>query len=252
MRVFLADDDPVTLKLLEALLKAFDDVEIVGTANDGDLAAELIPYLAADLVLLDACLPGCSGLDLARQLNGPNRPEIVFVTAFHQFAAEAFELDAADYLLKPVSAARLALAVARARRRMGLSQAQPPTAATVRSQPTYPTSLWVPHRRGALRINVDTIDWVEAAGDYVILHTASRAFMTRATMNSLEASLDPAIMMRVSRSAFVRIGAVTAIERVARRKLLLRLASHATVAVGETYARDVMAAFGLLRPLAAE
>lgn len=255
MRVLLVDGDPIPLKLLEKQLRTFPDIESVDVVDDGDLAAELIPRLAPDVIFLDVRLPGRSGLDLARLLSGPERPEIVFVAASNNFATEAFELDAADYLVKPVQASRLAVAVSRARRRRTLrtrASAATPAGWDRLAPASYAASLWVPHKDEILRIDVKTIDWIEAAGDYVVLHTATRSLMARATMSGLQDCLDPSVLMRVSRSAFIRPGAVVAVERAGRGKLVLRLAGEISLPVGPTYTRDVISVFSFLRPLAAE
>jgi len=114
MRVLIVDDEPVARDRLRLLLSAFDDIQIVGEAEDGEQAMERIGELQPDLVLLDIQMAGCSGIEVASSLPSP-RPKIIFCTAFDQYAVDAFELCAVDYLLKPVNRTRLALAIERAR-----------------------------------------------------------------------------------------------------------------------------------------
>ncbi|RYG15540.1 response regulator, partial [bacterium] len=173
LRVFLADDEPLALGRLRTLLEAAPDVEVVGTAQDGDEAAAEIARLTPDLAFLDIRMPKQSGLPLARSLRDVVSTEVVFVTAFDHFALEAFEADAVDYLLKPVDADRLAIALMRARRRRAIvdPRAAPDLRAPADAELNY-EGFWVERRKGGrIWIPLSVILWIEAARDYVILHT---------------------------------------------------------------------------------
>ena len=122
MRVLLVDDEQLALDRLCALFKDIDEVEIVGQARDGEAALTAIGQLSPDLVILDIQMPGRSGLRTAAEMPEEHRPEIVFITAHEQYAPDAFDVDAADYLLKPVRFDRLRQAVNRARRRQEIRQ----------------------------------------------------------------------------------------------------------------------------------
>lgn len=125
MRVLLVDDEPLALDRLKVGFDAIEDVEVAGTASDGVEAVEKIRALAPDLIILDIQMPGRSGMEIARALRPEEcRPEVIFVTAFDRFATDAFEVEAADYLLKPVAFDRLRLGVERARRRRALREAE--------------------------------------------------------------------------------------------------------------------------------
>lgn len=263
LRVVLVDDEPLGLERLEAAFEGLTGAAVVGTARDGVEAAETIAALKPDLVILDIQMPGQDGIAVAAGLRAEPRPEVIFVTAFDHYAPAAFEVEAADYLLKPVKFERLRVAVERARRRRemrdgagraaeleralaGLRAARrSPAAATGAS---YDDELWAPGRNGVVRVPVGSIDWIEAARDYVLLHTAVRSHILRATMASLEKRLDPREMLRVHRSAFVRPDAITALQRLGKGLYAVVLRDGTVVQVGPTYAEELLDVLGLDKP----
>lgn len=240
MRLLLVDDEPAALERLTALLTQVSDVEVVGTARNGREAGEAVEALRPDLVLLDIQMPESSGLAVAAALPQEDRPEIVFVTAFELYAADAFEVEAADYLLKPVRFDRLRQAIERARRRRALraAAARADEAATSPADED-PDGFWVQIRSGYIRVPLGDIDWIEAAKDYVLLHTATRSHIHRVTMTALERKLSPAELMRVHRSAFVRPTKVTEVKRLGKGLISLILEDGVNVAVGPSYVNAV-------------
>lgn len=259
LRVLLVDDEPLGLARVAAGFEGMADVTIVGTAEDGEEAIARIAELKPDLVVLDIQMPNLSGLAVAAALDGPNRPEVVFVTAFDHYAADAFEVEAADYLLKPVKFERLRQAVDRARRRremrdatgraaeleMVISQLRNDVRPPQPDGAPYENEFWVPSRQGLLRVPVSSVDWIEAARDYVLLHTATRSHILRATMSGLERRLDPRQMLRVHRSTFVRPAAVAEVQRQGKGLYALALTDGAIVQVGPTYTTALLAALKL-------
>lgn len=255
LRVVLVDDEPLGLERLRAAFEGLAGATVVGVAADGLEAAGVIAALKPDLVILDIQMPGQDGIAVAAGLDAGSAPEVVFVTAFDHYAPAAFEVEAADYLLKPVKFERLRVAVDRARRRRelrdragraaelesvlaSLKAAQRPDAPAA----GYDDELWAPGRNGIVRVPVAAIDWIEAARDYVLLHTSVRSHILRATMASLEKRLDPRQMLRVHRSAFVRPDAITALQRLGKGLYAVVLRDGAVVQVGPTYAEDLLAA----------
>lgn len=240
MRILLVDDEPAALERLSALLAQAPEVSVVGTARNGREAAEAIAALHPDLVLLDIQMPERSGLAVAAALPPEERPEIVFVTAFELYAADAFEVEAADYLLKPVRFDRLRQAIERARRRKAertaFARAEEAEAAPASEDPD---GFWVQVRTGFVRVPLAQIDWIEAAKDYVLLHTATRSHIHRATMNALERRLNPAELIRVHRSAFVRPARVSEIQRLGKGLISLVLQDGVNIAVGPSYVNAV-------------
>lgn len=247
LRTILADDEPLALERLQVFFNDISGAEVVGTARDGREAADLIARLKPDLAILDIQMPEQNGLRVAATLPPDDRPEIVFVTAFEQYAADAFEVEAADYLLKPVRFDRLWQAVERAKRRKYLrtmaGKAEALAAAV--SASGRENGLWVPTRSGSVFVPIETIDWIEAQRDYVMLHTATRSHIVRLSMRALEEKLDPAQLMRVHRSAFARPGHVVEVQRMGKTINALVLRDGAIVQVGPNYSKSVAERLGL-------
>jgi DNA-binding LytR/AlgR family response regulator len=246
MKVLIVDDEPLARERLAFALRDMANVELVGEAADGVEAAEKIALLAPDLLITDIQMPGRTGLAVAAELTGAHRPEVVFVTAHEQFAPDAFDVEAIDYLIKPVRFDRLRQAVTRARRRRAeraaLADAVGPELPTGDVLAATNDVIIVPDSRGDRHVAVQLIDWVEAAKDYVLLHTAQRSHMVRMTMAELERRFDPREMLRVHRSAIVRRGAIRSVERPGRGAIIIELADGVKVPVGPSYLRLVAAA----------
>lgn len=241
MRVLIVDDEPLARRRLAMALDDLSDVEVVGAAADGDEALGMLEALRPDLVFLDVEMPGRSGMSVAAGLTGEHRPEIVFVTAFEHYAPDAFGVDAADYVLKPVRLDRLrqALDRARLRREMRLAHRQSDVRELTADGDRYDQCLWAPERDGMVRVPVDHIDWIEAARDYALLHTRSRSYIVRSTMSALADRLDPNALTRVHRSAFVRFGSIERVIQSPSGLIRLVLSSGAEVQVGPSYAAEV-------------
>src|SRR3954466_10684762 len=238
LRTILVDDEPLALERLQVFFRDIGDVEIVGTARDGKEAAEKIGALKPDLAILDIQMPEQNGLRVAATVgNGEDRPEIIFVTAFEQYAPDAFEVEAADYLLKPVRFDRLWQAVERAKRRKRLRALAGRAEALEGAEPKggHEDGLWVPTRGGAVFVPIETIDWIEAQRDYVMLHTATRSHIVRISMRALEEKLDPKALIRVHRSAFARPSGVVEVQRLGKTINALVLRDGAIVQVGPNY-----------------
>lgn len=235
MRVLTVDDEPAALERLEVLLSQIAGVDLVGSASDGESAIKAITDLQPDLVLLDIQMPDLNGLTVAAMLPMERRPEIVFVTAFEIFASDAFEVEALDYLLKPVRFDRLRQAIERAKRRQELGQREPLPERDARA-------LWVQTRTGSVRVALSDIEWIEAAKDYVLLHTPTRSYLHRSTMAALEGDLDGAGLLRVHRSAFVRTSRVREVRGHGRAITAVVLTDDLEVPVGSTYAPQVFEA----------
>lgn len=259
LRIMIVDDEPLALERLRSFLKAIPEVNLVGEATDGDAAIQRISDLEPDLVLLDIQMPGRSGVAVARILAASEaKPEIVFVTAFSEFAPEAFALEATDYLLKPVRFDRVQEAVRRAIRRLELRQTYGRVSElesalrALRPKPDggqYEAELWIKQRDGFVRVDVEQIRRIEAARDYALLHTATKTHILRVTMGDLEKRLDPRQLLRVHRSAFVRLETVRRVERNGRNLMRLHAEDGAVVEVGASYSKRVAAALGLDAPL---
>jgi two-component system, LytTR family, response regulator len=253
MRVLLVDDEALALDRLRVFCADVDGIEVVGQAQGGDEALDKIEQLHPDLVILDIQMPGRNGLRTAADIRVEPRPELVFVTAHEHYAPDAFDLEAADYVLKPVRFDRLRLAIDRARRRRALRdsaaragklEAEMEALRADARPAANDVDIWVPERDGQRRVPIETIDWIEAARDYVLLHTSLRSHMLRVTMAGLEEKLEGSGLIRVHRSAFVRPSKVAEIRR-AQRNMVLLLTDGTSVQVGPSYVGVVEAALGV-------
>jgi two-component system LytT family response regulator len=255
MRVLVVDDEPLAVDWVVQGLRRLPDTEVVGSAADGDEALAKVSSLKPDLVFLDIQMPGRTGLDVAQALSARGGPDVVFVTAFSDFAADAFDLDAADYLLKPVRHDRLAEAMSRARRRREANRAHQRLAAleerlaeVERAQEPgeeYPSAFWVRQRNGRVRVPVADIRRIEADKDYALIHTSVKTHILRTTMREMERQLNPRQILRVHRGAFVRLSCVARVERGGRGLMRLHMEDGAVVDVGASYVARVIDSLGL-------
>lgn len=219
------DDEPLALQRLAWSLAGCAAVELVGEALSGREALELARTLRPNLLLLDIDMPPPGGLEVVAALNAGQPLEVVFVTAFDEFAVRAFELSATDYLLKPVVHARLDQALARARARLDARESDSRVAELqdlvvqlrkARHAPAevgYLTEFWVAERDARVRIPVQKVERIEAYGDYVRLYVEDRGRLLRATLCDLEERLDPELFIRIHRSQIVRQDRITALRR---------------------------------------
>ena len=207
IRTLLVDDEQPARERLKQLLAAHPDVEIVGEAEDGVQAAERIAELTPDLVLLDIQMPGASGLDVVASL-GKQRPAVIFCTAYDQYAVDAFELSALDYLLKPVNRARLAAALERVRVSNDTSGRDRAIEKLTQSQGLAPTRFLA--RRGARFRVVPATEVVAFTFLDGITHllTATDQLSMQPSLASLARRLDSRQFFQVSRTAIVRLDAV--------------------------------------------
>jgi len=209
LRVLIVDDEPIARRRLNLLLEDEASVEVVGESEDGESALNAIRRLRPDLVFLDVQMPGLDGFDVIELLKPEECPAVIFVTAYDKYAMRAFDVHAADYLLKPFERGRLRKALARA---TALSAAEVPARLqavvnTVRSdQPLRRFLVKTPGRVHAVR--ADDVESLEAAGHYVELRTAAGAHLVRESMAALEKRLDPARFVRIHRSAIVNVDKV--------------------------------------------
>lgn len=246
LTVVLADDEPLAREGLRLVLATMPDVRLLAQTPDAEAALAAVEAHRPDVLLLDIQMPGMTGMELARQLERSSPPEIVFVTAFQDYAPEAFDVEAVDFVLKPVDPDRLREAIERARRRKAIrgrlaaDAAAPAEPAGSAATEGRVREFWAPSRGGATRVTVANIEWIEAARDYVLLHTSLRTHIYRTTMAKLEAVLDPKTMLRVHRSAFVNAAHVTSVVQLRHGKYALKLASGAEVRVGRLYTSSVL------------
>lgn len=238
LRTLIVDDEPLAIERLQILCAQTEGLDLVGTASDGEAALRLVEALAPDLLLCDIAMPGLDGMGVAKALEGrADRPAIIFCTAFDQFAVAAFDVAAVDYLLKPVSAERLAKAVGRVRDTLR----SPPAAAAA---PEWTQEFWVPHRSEMIRVAATDIDRIEAERDYMRLHIGARSFLLHQTISELERRLDPERFIRLHRSTIVRRDHIAKLRHDGLGVWHADLADGTEIRIGRTYLTAAKALMG--------
>jgi two-component system LytT family response regulator len=248
LRAVIADDEPPARRRLRRLLREIGGVDVVAEAGDSDATRAAVRELRPDVVLLDIQMPGQSGVDLVAQLDPP-RPHIIFVTAHDVHAVRAFELHALDYVLKPVSRARLADAIDRLRRMPPRDPGDGRLDAwrewTSRLTPL--SRLPVTHAGRVLLVDVAAIDWIESADNYVILHCSGRQYILRETLTRLIERLDADRFARIHRSTVVQIDRIDRLEPIARGDWTVGLRDGTRLTMSRTYRREILARLTLTR-----
>lgn len=252
LRVLIVDDEPLARRRMAIMLRQIPDIDLVGEAEDGDAALDLVRERAPDVVLLDVKMPGKSGFDILPILEGPAVPVVIFVTAFNHYASRAFEVSAVDYLLKPVAFDRMRDALERARGALQSRDAESRIAemaaviAALREGTpeqeeagSLESEFWVQRRGEYVRVPVAGLDWIGAERDYVRLYTGEDMFLMRETMGGIETRIDPVLFMRVHRSAIVRRKLIAAIRQGHYGAMKVILSTGVEVPVGRTYAAKV-------------
>jgi two-component system LytT family response regulator len=263
IRTVLVDDEPLATQGLQLRLEAHDDVEVVATAANGREAIRAIKTHKPDLVFLDIQMPGFDGFSVIQGLMDIEPPLFVFVTAYGDHALRAFEAQAVDYLMKPVEEDRLAATLDRVRQRLSekrsagenvmLKEAlaeHAPEAAEELADATpeghapdrYEKMINIKDQGQIFRVDVDTIERIDAAGDYMCIQTGDNTLILRETMKDLEKRLDPRRFQRVHRSTIVNLDLVRQVKPHTNGECFLVLDSGAQVKVSRSY-RDVVARF---------
>jgi two-component system LytT family response regulator len=211
IRAWIVDDEPLARQGIRGLLAAVPELEVIGESPDGSHAAGAILRQRPDLVFLDVQMPGLDGFEVLSALDPAQLPAVIFVTAYAEHAMRAFEAHAIDYLLKPFSRERFRKALAYARGQLGREKSGPldPRLAALLEdlRPGFkkPDRLVFKENGRVIFLRAETIDWVEADGNYVRLHAGNEAHYIRETMAGMEAQLPAEKFMRINRSAIVNL-----------------------------------------------
>jgi two-component system LytT family response regulator len=237
LTVVIADDEELAREQLRALAGELPDTRVVGEAEDGPTALQLIDELRPDLVLLGLALPGMTGIEIARRMR--HRPAVVFTTAFDHAAVAAFELQAVDYLIKPFDEQRFKAAIERARER---AQTPPELADGERLRHALYESghlsrFFVRDRNRILVVPTGEVERLEARGDYVALHAGARRHLVQVTIADMERMLDPGRFVRVHRSHIVNLDYVVAFTTDPKGALEVELRSGTRLSVSRSRAQ---------------
>ena len=237
LRVLIVDDEPLVREGIRACLEREVDVQVLGEARNGEEAVERIRELRPDLVLLDVQMPGMDGLAVVAALEPEERPAVVFVTAHSEYAINAFDLHAVDYLLKPFDAERFATALHRARARMAAGKVDrlEELLAAVRPARAYPERLLLKQDGTVVVVLADDIDWIEAADNYVKVHARTGRYMVREPLKQIETKLDPARFARAHRSAIVNLSRVKSLDPLTAGENVITLTTGTRLTLSRGY-----------------
>lgn len=243
IRVLVIDDEPLARLGVTTRLRAYSDMLVVGECGTGEEARAMIPQVSPDLIFVDVEMPGISGLDLLRELPREQARCIVFLTAHEEYALDAFNVEALDYLLKPIDDARFAACIERVRRMLSLHRQETHFErlygflATTDKEAKGCLIKRFPVRRGNefTFVQVEDVDWIEALGDYAGLHVGGKTHLIREPLTLLEARLDQNQFVRIHRSTIVQVERILRLDPSANRDAILTLRDGNTLRVSRTY-----------------
>ena len=247
LTVLLVDDEPLAREGLRILLARDPEIGAIHDAKNGHEAVAQIRGRSIDLVFLDVQMPEMDGFAAVREVGPEQMPAVVFVTAHDQYAIQAFEINAIDYLLKPVTEDRFAKALARVKARLE-TRSEGDTnrqilslLETIASPSRYMKRLAVRTAGKTVLVDVADIDWIEAAENYVQLHTTHGNHLLHVTMTSIEKSLDPAVFLRIHRSVIVNVTRIRELQPVMHGEYAITLAGGVRLQSGRNYSERLKA-----------
>jgi len=250
IRTLIVDDEPIARARVLSLLREEPDVDVVGECGSGTQAVSAIKATSPDLVFLDVQMPEMDGFEVARALGPERMPALVFVTAFDQYALQAFECHALDYLLKPFSAQRFKSALSHARQQLAQRQATTigrqllEILPDMRPREPVRDRLVVRSSGRVYFVRIADIDWCEAAGNYVRLHIGQQTHLVRGTMSHLESQLDPAQFVRIHRSAIVNVERIQELRSSFNGEYLITLNDKTRLTLSRGYREGLQARLG--------
>ena len=247
IRALIVDDEPLARTGVQQLIDPLDDVTIVGEATDGDEAVREIAAQEPDLVFLDVQMPEMSGLEVVREVGVEDMPLTIFVTAYDQYALEAFEAHALDYLLKPIEEDRFDEAMERAREQLRRAEADTLNQQLQGLLREYADEedrdgierFTVRSRDRIYFVDVEDVQWIESEGDYVALHDGEDAHLVRKTMKKLEEQLASDQFLRVHRSYIVNVDYIEELRPLDHGTYQLRMASGTPLKTSRGYSDNI-------------
>ncbi|MBA6415530.1 response regulator transcription factor [Colwellia sp. 6M3] len=262
LTAIIVDDEPLALEGLRLRLEKIPEIEVIAEASDGDQAIHLCQTLCPDVLFLDLRLPGLNGIEVVQALQSDVLPMVVFVSAYGEYALEAFELNAIDYVLKPANLGRLQKTVERIMQRVKpedssnekfkLLRALGKTSGIAVSELEnwLATDLPLPtlfnqelviknsdHEKVFLPIN--DIRWIDAAGDYMCVHTLKETHVVRITMKKLVTQLDPKVFSRIHKSTLVNVNCIKSIKPLRNSESILDLGDDVQLKVSRNYSSSI-------------
>lgn len=264
LRTIIVDDEPLARDMLRVKLKKIPQVEIIAECKNGREAIAATIELSPDLLFLDIQMPGVDGFGVIKQLQADIVPLVVFTTAYEQYALDAFDVHAVDYILKPLDTERIERAINRVEERLtlddeqgsknsiigaidsinerGLTEQESMSFPAVPEEDKLERKIVIKERDDITLLKQEEIEWIDAAGDYVCLHVLGVTHIKRSTLKRLLADLDPHLFKRVHRSTIVNLNFIEKVIPQAKGEFILKLGEYDQVKVSRNY-RDVIKAF---------
>lgn len=232
IKTLVVDDEPLARRGICSRLSAYPYIDIIGECSNGRQAVEMLRNTEVDLVFLDIQMPGLGGFDVIDKIGPSKMPSIVFTTAYDEFAIRAFEVRAFDYILKPIDDDRFNHTLKHIYEQKVLSKT---AAEHTKSGAPSAKRIMVKSSGKSVFIDYDQIQWVEASGDYVLVHTASKSHLVRKTMKTMTSALDVDGFMRISRSAIVNISFIASIKYYRNGEYYINLKDSRVLRSSRTY-----------------
>lgn len=262
LTALIVDDEPLALEGLRLRLEKIPEIEVIAEACDGDEAINLCQTLSPDVLFLDLRLPGLNGIEVVQALQADTLPMVVFVSAYGEYAIDAFELNAIDYVMKPANLGRLQKTVERIMQRVtpvdsskekfkllhALGESSGIELSELENWLESDKPLPTPYIRELVIKNNDhdkvflpikDIRWIDAAGDYMCVHTHDETHVVRITMKKLESQLDPKIFSRIHKSTLVNINCIKSIKPLRNSESILELGDDVQLKVSRNFSSDI-------------
>ena len=262
LTALIVDDEPLALEGLRLRLEKLPEIQVIAEASDGDQAIHLCQTLCPDVMFLDLRLPGLNGIEVVQALQADVLPMVVFVSAYGEYALDAFELNAIDYVMKPANLGRLQKTVERIMQRVqpvdsskekfkllrALGETSGIDVAELENWLVSDLPLPTPFNQQLVIKNNDqekvflpitAIRWIDAAGDYMCIHTQSETHVVRITMKKLASQLDPKIFSRIHKSTLVNVNCIKSIKPLRNSESILELGDDVQLKVSRNYSATI-------------
>src|SRR6201989_66306 len=250
IRVLVVDDEPLAREKIRGMAVDDPELRIVGEGTNGAEAIEAVQPIRPDLLLLDVQMPEVGGFAVLEALKDEGLPPVIFITAYDHYAVRAFEVHALDYLLKPFDRERFRAAMERAKRQIrrdsgrSLDERIVALLEQMREPQRYTERLVVKTGGRVFFLNTDEIDWIEAEGNYVSVHTGKKAYLLRETISSLESQLDSKEFVRIHRSSIVRLDRVKELQPWSHGEYHVILEDGTRLTLSRSYREKLQSALG--------
>ncbi|MCA1634349.1 MAG: LytTR family DNA-binding domain-containing protein [Acidobacteria bacterium] len=250
IRVLVVDDEPLAREKIRGMAADDPQIRIIGECSNGAEAIEAIQALQPDLLLLDVQMPEVGGFAVLEALRDESLPPVIFITAYDHYAVRAFEVHALDYLLKPFDRERFKAAMERAKKQLrhdpdnGIDARILALLEQIKEPQRYSERLVVKTGGRVFFLNTDEIDWIEAEGNYVSIHTGAKGYLLRETIGGLESQLDPHEFVRIHRSAIVRLDRIKELQPWSHGEYHIILNDGTQLTLSRSYRDKLQAALG--------